>query len=243
MHRLMIKDRYYSNLQSIRLVTPIRHLITAWLLGLCGVGCSSIPFQSIAYVPVDAVQPAAVREEFAMSLPLKFQLINTIVFQYGRQAISAIGYTAVDTSKKVFTVAGLNPMGVKLFELSGDVNNVECRFAIEQFTLRGNFADAVADDIRRIYFDRIPGPEAEVYKKKYKIIFRQPTSEGIMEYVFGGIDNVLIEKRYYNGDRRVWSVSYYEYCREKGKLFPAGIILTHYEYRYQLVVRLKEIRS
>jgi len=243
MHRLLIKDRYYSNLKSKRGVASVRHLITAWLLGLCGVGCSSIPFQRVAYVPVDAVQPAAVREEFALSLPLKFQLINTIVFQYGRQAISAIGYTAVDTCEKVFTVAGLNPMGVKLFELSGDANNVECRFAIKQFTQRGNFARAVADDIRRIYFDRIPGPEAEVYKKKYKIIFRQPTEAGIMEYVFGGIDNVLIEKRYYDGDRRVWSVSYYEYCREKGKLYPAGIILTHHEYRYQLIVRLKEIRS
>ena len=242
MHRLFIKDHYSSNRKPKTVFATVRHLITTGLVVLCSAGCSSIPFQSISYVPVDAVEPAAVREQFARSLPLKFQLVNTIVFQYGRHAISVIGYTAVDAYQKVFTVAGLNPLGVKLFELSGDANDVERRFAIEKFTSRGDFARAVADDIRRIYFDRIPGPEAEVYKKKYKIIFRQPIAAGIMEYVFAGIDNVLIEKRYYEGGRRVWSVSYYEYRREKGKLYPAGIILTHHEHRYQLVVRLKEIR-
>ncbi|MCK4389439.1 MAG: DUF3261 domain-containing protein [Desulfobacterales bacterium] len=218
-------------------------LIIVGLLVLSSTGCSSIPFQRVSYIPVDAIEPAAVRREFAQSLPPQFQLVNTIVFQYGRYAISVIGYSAVDTRQKVFTVAGLNPLGVKLFELSGDANDVECRFAIEEFTRRGNFARAVADDIRRIYFDRVPGPEAKVYKEKYKIIFRQATAAGVMEYVFAGIDNALIEKRYYKGSCRVWTVSYYEYRREKEKLYPAGIILTHHEHQYQLVVRLKEIRS
>ena len=218
-------------------------LIITGLVVLYSAGCSSIPFQGVSYVSVDLVHPAAVRERFSLLLPRKFQLVNTIVFQYNRHYTSAIGYTAIDTHQKIFTVVCLNPMGVKLFELSGDANDVECRFALEGFTRQGDFAQAVADDIRRIYFDRIPGPEAEVCKQKHKIIFRQSAGSGIMEYVFAGKDNVLIEKRYYEGDRRVWSVFYYEYRLEDGKLYPVGIVLRHHQYGYQLVVRLKEISS
>ena len=56
-------------------------------------------------------------------------------------------------------------------------------------------------------------------------------------------DGVLVEKRYYENGRKIWTVSYYEYRRENGKLYPDGIILEHHEYGYRLVVRLREIRS
>ena len=223
--------------------------ITMWGLIITGfvvlysAGCSSIPFQSVSYVSVKSVHPEEVRERFSLLVPRKFQLVSTIVFQYDRHYISAIGYIAIDTHQKIFTVVCLNPVGVKLFELSGDADDVECRFALEEFTHHKDFAQAVADDIKRIYFDRIPDSEAEVCKQKYKIVFRQSAGSGTMEYVFAGPDEVLIEKRYYEGDRQLWSVFYYEYRLENGKLYPAGIILRHHQYRYQLVVRLKEIRS
>jgi hypothetical protein len=206
-------------------------------------GCSRLPFQSVSYVPVKGIKPEAVRERFSQLIPDKFQLVNTIVFSYGHSTFSAIGYTDIDSQKEVFTVAGLNPMGVKLFELFGDNQGVQCRFALEEFTRHGNFAKAVADDIRRIYFDRIPDPEAKIREEKYKVIFRQPYAEGTLEYVFAGADNLLIEKHYYQGNRCLWTVSYYEYQQKNGKIHPTGIIYNHHQHHYRLVIRLKEIRS
>lgn len=217
------------------------------LVGLgvsCIFGCSTVPFSEIALVSVDGVDPQVVREQFLLELPVKFRIVNTVSFQFRGKTFSAIGYTEVDTSTKTFTVVGLHPAGgFKLFELSGDSEDVECTFALEELTRRGDFAQAVGDDTRRIYFDRVPARDAKVSKGKYRIFFRQQTVDGEMEYVFAGIDGVLVEKRYYENGSKVWSASYYEYRRENGRLYPSGIILEHHEYRYQLVVRLKEIWS
>jgi len=65
----------------------------------------------------------------------------------------------------------------------------------------------------------------------------------VLEYVFAGVQQNLIEKRYYHDDQLLWTVSYYEYQRKEGKLYPGGIVLKHHQYHYQLIVRLKEIRS
>ena len=218
----------------------IKNLVFGFVV-LCSTGCSSIPFKKVQYVSVSEVQPAAIREQFASVLPQKFQVINTIVFQYKRHKFSAIGYTDIDALQKIFTVVCLNHAGIKLFELAGNNNSVECKFAFEGASFPSNFAKAVANDIRRIYFDCIPDHEAKIYKKKNKIVFRQPSETGVMEYIFAGVDNLLVEKRYYKGWRRIWSVFYYEYLRKNGKLYPAGIMLRHHKYNYQLTVRLKEM--
>ncbi|MEW6379956.1 MAG: DUF3261 domain-containing protein [bacterium] len=212
-------------------------------MGLLVGGCARTPFQPALCLPVKGLDPRAVREQFSRLIPEKFQLVNTIVFTYGQYTFSAIGYTDIDSQKNAFTVAGINPLGVKLFELAGDSQGVECRFALEEFARHGNFAQAVADDIRRIYFDRLPSPEARVRKKKYRIIFRQPGTEGTLEYVFAGADNLLVEKNCYQENNRLWSISYYEYQQKDGKFHPTGIILNNHHYHYRLTLRLKEIRS
>ncbi len=213
------------------------------LLVLCISGCSSVPFKRVQYVSVSKVHPAAIREQFASTLPQKFKVLSTIVFQYRRHKFSAIGYTDIDAIQKLFTIVCLNHAGIKLFELSGNNSSVKCKFAFEGASFPGNFAKAVADDIKRIYFDCIPDPEAKIYKKKNKIVFRQSAEKGVMEYTFAGADNLLVEKRYYKGWRKIWSVFYYEYRRKNGKLYPSGIMLRHHKYNYQLTVRLKEIQT
>jgi len=211
---------------------------------LCVVGCSSVPFREIELLPVETVDPEEMRGRFALTLPITFRVVTAVTFKFMGRAVAAIGYTDVDTSKRTFTVVGLHPSGgITLFELSGGPDHVESAFALEEFTRLGDFAQAVADDIRRMYFDCVPAPAAEVSKEKGRILFRQQAAEGEIEHVFGGADGVLVRKRYYEKGRKVWTASYYEYRWEQGKLYPAGIVLEHHEYHYQLLVRLKEIRS
>ena len=220
------------------------------VLALIGLGvfwisaCTTVPFQEVALVSVEQVDPETVRERFAVALPERFLIVNTVTFEFKGQEFAAIGYTDVDTSRETFTVVGLHPAGgLKLFELSGDSENAKCTFALEEFTRWGDFSLVVAEDTRRMYLDRIPGPDAKSSKEKSRILFKQQAGDGDIEYVFGGADGVLVEKRYYEGWSRIWSVSYYDYRRENGKLYPAGIILEDHGRRYRLIVRLREIRS
>ncbi len=218
--------------------------------GLAGLGilavvaCSTVPFREVDLVPLEGVDAERLRTEFARVLPLSFRIVNTVTFHFKGNSFSAIGYTEVDTLAEAFTVVGLHPAGgVKLFEVSGESENVESGFALEEFSARGDLARAVGDDTRRMYFDRLPSPDAKVHGERYRVLFRQEEGEGELEYVFAGSDGLLVQKCYYEDGRKVWSASYYEYRRKHGKMYPDGIILEHHDYGYRLVVRLKEIRS
>jgi len=211
---------------------------------LSAVGCSSVPFHQMDLVSLEGVDPETVRERFALALPVAFRIVNTVTFEFKGHALAAIGYTQVDTSEGTFTVVGLHPAaGVKLFEVSGNSESAGSSFALDAFAIQGDIARAVGDDTRRMYFDRVPTSHAMVSREPYRILFRQQEGDGELEFVFAGGDGVLVEKHYYENGRKVWSVSYYEYRRDNGKLYPYGIILDHHEYRYRLVVRLREIRS
>ena len=221
----------------------LRKIIFLSITALGCAGCGSIPFQQEQSVNMTLVDPSSVREDFSESLPSEFQLVSSIVFKYRFRSMSAIGLIDADIAEDRFTVACINQMGVKLFEVAVSGDEFHCNFAIEQFTERGDFPRAVAEDIKRIYFDRVPDPDSEIQKKKHQIIFKQPVEAGRLEYVFAGEDNRLVEKRRFEGRRRIWTVSYYEYFRENGELHPAGIILNHHQHNYRLIARVKEVRS
>ena len=205
-------------------------------------GCAGIPFQKTERVPIGKIEPSEVKEQFALMLPEKFRIINSVVFEYKGEAFPFIGYSDVDTLEKTFTVVGLTQFGIKLLELTGNNDKTELRFAIEEFTKRGNFAEAVADDIKKIYFDRLPGAGAKASRGKYETVFARDENGATIEHVFAGAGALLVEKRCAVDNIAVWSVYYYEYRIENGKLYPAGIILENHKSGYRLILRLKEIR-
>ena len=203
-------------------------------------GCSSVPFQPAVLVPLEAGDPWNVVQRFQERMPQRYQLLNTVVFEYNFRKFSGIGTVQVDSVSGVFHAAGMNPMGVKLFELSGDGGSVTSHHAMEALTQYGDIAAAVGNDIRRIYFDLVPGREALVRKRTNKLVFRQRVGSGFLEFLFGGSAGELIEKKYSDENGIRWRVSYYEYRDQQGKRLPQGVVFKNYEFGYQLTVRNKE---
>jgi hypothetical protein len=217
-------------------------MILAVLLLAAG-GCSPVPFKEPARVSLDAVEPRSLVERFQANAPVGFQLLNTVVFEYNWRTFSSVGYLDIDGQNRAFKLALLNPLGVKLLELSGDENGAAASFAIADFSRYGDIASVIAGDVRRIYFDLVPAPDARVWKRKCSIRFRQPSGAGMLEYVYAGIDGDLIEKNYYDDEGIAWQAAFYEYREERGKRHPQGIIFRHFNYGYRLIVRQKELRS
>lgn len=217
-------------------------LATLVIVFLCG--CRSPLFQEVKPVPLDEVSPQHVRDTFRSLLPIRSRTINTVVFEFHGHDFTVIGYSDIDARAKSFTVVGLHPAaGFKLFEVSGTAHDVECTFAVQDLVRQGNFAQAVAEDIRRIYFDRVPPPGAKISRGKYRLSFIEQTAGGEVRYVFAGAGAVLVEKSYLEKKRKIWTASYYQYRTVKGRLYPGAIILNDFAQGYRLVVRLKEVRS
>lgn len=220
----------------------MHRFIVLALIILSNVGCSTVPFQRTSYVPLGSVDPQLVRKEFELISPERFQIINTIVFKYKWHSFSALGYLDVDKGPKTFSASCLNPMGIKLFELSGDKDLVRTKYALKEVLQRGDLPQVAGEDIRRIYFDNVPSEEAKAKKEKYRLVFSEPSGSGVIEHIFAGNPMMLIEKKYYEKKHLIWTVSYYEYRRERDKNYPAGIIFRNSRFGYNLTIRLKEVR-
>jgi hypothetical protein len=193
--------------------------------------------------------PRAVRERFAERLPERFSLLNAIVFDYNLlQPIAALGLMDVDIKEREFSVVCINPLGVKLFEVHSDKDGSHGRFVIPALSEKAGgseeeggekLARAVGDDIKRIYFDRVPSEAARAKKRKYKVLFREDFEGGTLTYEFAGKGGHLYEKRFYGQDGLSWKASYYDYRVVDGRIFPGGVVMDNYKYGYRLTVRLK----
>ena len=209
---------------------------------LSSLGCAAVPFQRTSYVPLDRVDPQLARREFESSLPDSFKIINSIVFKYKWRSFSALGYLDVNGGLKTFSVSCLNPMGIKLFELSGDKDVVRTNYVLKELLSKGDLPQVAGDDIRRIYFGNVPSGEAKAQKEKRRVVFSEASGSGVIKYIFAGSPTMLVEKKYYEKTHLIWSVSYYEYRQKRGKYYPSGIVLKNSRFGYSLTVRLKEVR-
>jgi len=218
-------------------VTQIFILILSCLL----LGCASIPFQKTDYFIVKDINPILVKNKFSDLLPSNFKVINTVIFKYRTKSFLSLGYIGIDAEERYFEMAGMSPMGIKLIEFVGRNNQLEVSNVVDEISQKGDLSKIIGEDINRIYFDQIPSSEATIYKKNKEIIFSENQGLGRLEYVFAGKDNLLVEKRFLKGRKKIWSVCYYEYFFDAGKVYPRGIIFNNYAYSYKLIVNLKDI--
>ena len=219
----------------------MKRCIALSILVILTAGCARVPFSETAATLMVSRDPVAVVERFHSTAPEYFQLLNSVVFEYNGRKFLGIGNLDINTESRTFHVACLNPMGVKLFELSGDDRGVSTPYMLEALAQYGDIGAAVGNDIRRMYFNLIPPREASVWKRKNQFAYWQSEGSGTLEYVFAGANADLVQKRYYEDHVIAWQVSYYEYQEHMGKRYPHGIVLINYQYGYRLTVRLKEI--
>lgn len=215
-------------------------LIIALVLICSLAGCSTVPFKGTPLVLLGDVDSESVRIEFADKLALNLETVSSIAFYYRYQGFVGIGFMTVAEKDDSFAVACLNPVGIKLFEVKGSKDSHEEIFFQEQFKKHGDAAGVVANDIRKIYFRRIPSSDASVKKKKRKVIFTEPFEGGKIEYIFAGQDKYLVEKRYKKKGRKEWTAYYADYRENDGKVHPWRILLKHHKYGYDLKINTKE---
>lgn len=205
-------------------------------------GCATqAPYAPVALVPLGGRAAEEIRGELAGGMPGSFTALQSAVFEYRRRALTAVCLIHVDMPSRSFSVVGMTPLGVKLFEIEVRDDVVETSFAAPGLEQHGNPVQAIAGDIMRVYFDRIP-PASAVYRRgENRLVYMLPEEEGTLEMVVGGKPPVLVEKRWLDGKDVVWSVSYHEHMEKSGALHPRGIVLNHRRYGYRLLLGLKEL--
>jgi len=223
----------------------IRIIALAFICLLAG-ACYSPPFKEPELRPVEDSDPYDAVESFKRRLPESFETENTIQLRFFRHSIAALGYASVNRSEGTFEFACVNHMGMQLFHITGERDGSKLTYAIPEFKERPEFAEALGEDIRRIYFDLLPeeGAKAKLHRRHFTFK-RSKDDKETVEYKFGGKQNALLRKRAKAGWRTNWEASFYEYFEvtdgEDVYLFPRGIVLHNRRHRYRLIVRTRSV--
>jgi hypothetical protein len=203
-------------------------------------GCRSLPFDPPERADYRSVDPQAMVDEFDATVAKDFELLQSVVFEFFGKTMTGMGYLVVDDATDSYMLSCMTPTGIKLFEFRGEGDQVEALFLPPQLEkVQEQFIDAVAQDIREIYLDWVPSPDAGVKRKKYEVVWK----EGRRRYIFAGPDRTLAEKQARNGWRVTSRIHYFKYEKFDGKWVPMAVVLENRIFHYRLILRVKSVQS
>ena len=178
-------------------------------------------------------------------------IFNSITFGFRGKKMSALGITALDSKNYSFAVAGLSPMGLTLFKIKMENNEVVSSYVIPKFGGDDltKAADMISQDIGNIYFNRIFDVShiTDINKNlididKYGVTIKTRVNNKDYKYTFSGTPLKLIKKSMYENKKKIWSVDYYDYRKVNKKEISYKIFLINYKYRYTLDTKTKEVK-
>lgn len=215
------------------------------LLTSLAAGCAHEPFVRPPLPLLSNPDPTAIRAEFAHSAPDRFISDDTIIIDAPfNHDFAFLGVMSIDRPAGKFEFVALNQVGLKLFQLAGHGQDIEIQYALGPLQNHKDILTAIGQDLHRMYFDLVPGQTADVDIGKTKITFAVKSSDGDLEYKFGGDPAVLLEKRLSGFFGTIWRAQYFQYQWHAGTLYPRGIVMDNSRYHYRIIVknRDREIR-
>ena len=236
-----MKKRVAPTVDSSGLPKATALLLPLVLLGfLLAGGCATAP----------APQPTLSREEvlrrFEKSLPAHFEVMHSVVVSlkpywwYPTIRQVSIGYSNVDRPSESYGVTCLSPLGIRLFSLSRTNGLTSGSLLLPLKDKQDTIIRAIGEAISRAYFEQIPGPAATATLKGDKLIFRQSSATGSICYTFSATRARLLAKDYYEGRRRVMTISYDNYPEgEAHPALPGRMTLKDHRYGYTLAFELR----
>ncbi|MHC4695174.1 MAG: hypothetical protein ACYTFA_00360 [Planctomycetota bacterium] len=205
-------------------------------------GCASVPFVAVPTPVLHDPDPAAIRSAWSASLPTRFTTEDTVVIEFPGNSLALLGFLRIDRAAGTFEVQGMNHLGWRAFLISGDPLKTEVLFAAPPLVEQPKVLQSIAQDIRRMYFDLVPDQAARVRVDARSVRYTEDRSDAKVEFVMGGADGVLLEKRLTHWIWPVWRVRFYEYTPAVEGVFPRGMVLDNARFHYRIAVKNRSLR-
>jgi len=220
----------------------MRHRASTLMLGMMlPAGCASVPFVAVPTPLLHDPDPAAMRSAWSAHLPTRFTTEDTVVIEFPGDSLALLGFLRVDRAAGTFEVQGMNHLGGRAFLISGSPRKTEVLFAVSPLAEQPKVLQSIAQDIRRLYFDLVPDQAAQVRVGARSVRYTEDRPDGTIEFVLGGANGVLLEKRLTRGIGPVWRVKFYEYTPSVEGVFPRGMVLDNARYHYRVVVKNRSL--
>jgi hypothetical protein len=202
-------------------------------------GCAKIPFPEEP-LPKLNIGPSVILQQVARPLPIRFTSDDTIILQAPfHDDLAFLGVLRVDRSAGTFEFVALSHVGIKLFALTGDRNNVNVAFILPPLESFRKILIGFGFDIARMYLDLIPDPNSKMDIDSNEVEFTDKHSGQTVDYYFGGNPLHLLEK--HSGFFNSWRVRYFNYTAESAGLYPRGVVMDNGRYHYRIIVKNRDM--
>lgn len=184
-----------------------------------------------------------IRDAYLASTPTRMQAVQSVVMSWRRRPLTALGWLRYDREQASFALVGLSPTGATLFSLSEAGGEAAGSFAALPGGDPKAWTAAMAEDIRRIYFDGVPKPGDEVRGGAAAVVLTRRTADGGELRLELGRAPMRSRAEWRRGGRRVGVTLYEDYQTHGGLRVPRRIVHRNQVYGYELVIRTQEIQS
>ncbi len=236
-HRLTTPSKVWFSgrtLRSGRILRSTSHsLLSTICLSLLLTGCAV--FQP--RVPLELTElPRPARPA-----PPAFRAVQSVVFSFYGRTMTGIGVLSLDREARTFELSCMTPMGTKLFDLRMADDQPDVLFALPFFTEKEGFAEAVARDIARVYFDPDPPQISRAFRKGETLVIESRTNDINVEYSYEGTPPELMGKRFIQGRALEAQIEYLQTFEQDGFRCIGEAKLKSKIFGYQLTIRTKEL--
>jgi Protein of unknown function (DUF3261) len=209
----------------------------------CLTGCATVePFKRESLAPLPNSSTAQLLTSFVKQQPVKFSATSGIVFHWRHRKMSTLCVAAVNRKTRQISVVGMNLLGVKIFEATGNEHQAKMLFAAMKLNLEDPdaFATGMIRDIARIYFDNVPRHYVEQRTADLIHLCAANPGKATMQYKFGGSPALLLEKQAIENGSVNWRVRYFNYKSSEKLELPYSIVYDNLKHDYRLVIRVKD---
>jgi len=173
--------------------------------------------------------------------PKSFRAIQSVVFSFYGRTMTGIGVLSLNRETRSFELSCMTPMGTKLFDLRMKNNKPEVLFALPFFTEKEGFAEAVALDIARVYFDPDPPHISRAWRKGDVLWIESDLGGETLAYEYKGEPLALTGKKVFRERALAAQIEYRQFFKQDGFRCVGEAMLKSKLYRYSLTIRTKEL--
>jgi hypothetical protein len=214
-------------------------LLAAFLLAT---GCARLPFAVTEPVPMPPEITAAELSALTWTaVPHTLRMRQSGLFEFRGRKVPLVGFMVLDNTAATARLVGMNDLGVKFFDLEVGEKGVREHFVLPELAKYPGFAEAVASSVRRIFLTPRPSREdgLEIDPQEARLVRREAGRN--LTFVFGGSGPEWLETRA-AGEKEEWRVRFFQYRRENGLTFPAGIVLDDEKAGYRLILWIESVK-
>ncbi len=212
-------------------------LAVAALVALCG--CASHAARPALVLP----PPTTILAAYAQSSPQRLQAVQSVVMTWRHRPFTALGWFSCDRERGTFALLGLSPAGATLFSLSEAGGDPAGSFAALPGGDPAAWTRAMAEDVRRIYFEGVPRLEDDVRRAPTGALVTRHLAKGLELRLTLAAEPLRAQAEWYQAGRHVGTTVSEDY-EARGPLRVARrIVHKNRVYGYELAIRTKEIQA